>query len=265
MKITTKTFVIIVMVILSLISCSLRRKKNSKTKKLKRGNFDGSELDWATGRIAKIMCLQIGREATYIFFKNIDNYINNSLPDPRVYDYVFGRTFNNLSTEEKRTIQQKMVMVAEVALGGNMVVNGPAYWEQYSANMYRENQRYLDGLVSASKGNPAFKQQRDLVEAGANLASGGPRKIVESAGGVDGYGRMITELLIDITIYFIQRKMLNDARSNIFTESTEMNSFNQAINSRYGKCGSVPKASAEDGRYLHSPSYDGNLDLYRKR
>ena len=234
MKSIIKFFAIIM--ILSLIACSLRRKSktsrksSSKTKsKTTAGEYEGSELDIMVGKISQKMCLKVGREATYVFFGSITNYINKTLPDRVLYDKLFTTARDNTFTEymesgqDLNLLQGKMMTTVMARLGGNTPAQIPKYWAEYAKKMQRDNQAYLEGLCNAAVGrSDKHKLYNDVADTANKFAQnglqGGIHELAADKLSVNGVASMVTEKVIEITIWLIQRKMLNDANSNFFKD-----------------------------------------------
>jgi hypothetical protein len=262
--------------ILSLISCTLRR---SNSKRRNRNNsllrpYNGSDLDHYTQVIAQKLCLKIGREATYVFFKNINNYINGKLADRELYDRIFSDTFKNLDKGYLPDIQDKMLISAQVALGGNTKVQSPMYWKEYSNRIYQQNKDYLDGLVSAAGGaSDRLNGLNDRVSSAASFAQNGIRggfnDIVSSNMEFEGAASMLFSLIMKVMISKIQQKILrNTSQAFSNQQMRELSNFDKEIQSRNGMCGDRRPETEADGDGLLSPYYTGDirvLDNKKKR
>ena len=178
------------------------------------------------------MCLEVGKEATYVFFGNIDNFINNALPDKKIYEKIFSSTFREFKKDGYNMdgIQEKMMTTAMSALGGHQAQQIPLEWKRYAQGVQENNKHYLEGLVSSTKGNHAKLKNG----AGAAGVAGkivkhgvveGSQKVVSSALAVDGISSMIVEKIIDVTIWAIQTKMMDDASSSIFSEKEKAKKY----------------------------------------
>jgi len=233
-----KIFAIIM--ILSLITCSLR-KGNTNTKSKTSGGYSRSGLEVATQKIAQNMCLEVGKEATYVFFANIDNFINNSLPDKKIYEKIFSNTFIEFKKDgyNMNGLQEKMMTTAMSAIGGHQSQQIPLQWKRWAQELVQKNNKhYLEGLVTSTKGN---------IE--------GSQKVVSNALAVDGITSMIVSKIIDVTIWAIQTKMMDDASSSVFSEEDKiknMSEFDARIFKKNGMCGRRISESENDMGYLES-------------
>lgn len=266
MKSIIKIFAIVM--ILSLIGCSLR-KRSKVTRRTKNLGFANSELDVVTQQIAQKMCLKVGREATYVFFGNINAFINKTLPDRALYEKLFGRTFDEYRGADKHLIQKNMMTTAMAVLGGNSMRQIPMYWKEYALKMQRDNAAYLEGLVAASKGRgDSFKLAKDVTETGQKFVehgSGAFSEIVADGLGVEGLGSMVTEKIIEVVIYLIQSDMLKNANSKFFTrqEIDHNDAFKSEIIKRGGSCGRPLPSTENDSDYLGSPYFLGDLSVLK--
>jgi len=260
--------VVSLLYILNLVDCSIKRlkaknkRKNSSKNKYESkatrswGKYEGSRLEACMESLAKRLCKDMGKDATYVFFGNIDNYINGSLKDKKLYDNLFGNTFTegiqNRNINPDR-IQEQIMTTAMGVLGGrteNQHNYPPAYWREYSRQMAQDNRLYLNGLVAASKNgvgsayeamNPKPPKKglwertkeaitdnfSDAVEVGGKILEDGFKESASSLGkfrdesgaltaGGENIASQLGSLIIDISNYFIQRHMLNQSDSIIF-------------------------------------------------
>jgi len=254
-----------IIMILSVIACSLRRKNTKTNTKAKTSallpGYSRSGLEVATQKIAQKMCLEVGKEATYVFFGNIDNFINNTLPDKKIYEKIFKSTFREFKKDgyNMNGIQEKMMTTAMSAIGGHQAQQIPLKWKRYAQGVQENNKHYLEGLVTSTKGN------HDKLKNGAGAAGvagkivkhgvKGPQKVVSNALAVDGITSMIVSKIIDVTIWAIQTKMMDDASSSVFSEEDKiknMSEFDARIFKKNGMCGRRISESENDMGYLES-------------
>jgi hypothetical protein len=264
--------ILALVLILSLISCSLRRRKSQTKTKVKTidDRYGNSELEIAIERIAQKMCLKVGRQATYVFFENILPFIQGRLPanEASLYEEIFENSFRAAISTNKidlRLIKQQIMTTAQAVLGGNSPLQSPAYWKAYSQQMTKDNQRYLQGLVTASRGQSAgFKSLNDKVDtAGKFLENGfrgGIHEVAQDAIGGGGIASMVSESIIDVVIYLIQRKMVNNAKSEklIGREfEAHADSLERQLLRKNGGCGKKLPSSETEMDGAHSPFYYG--------
>lgn len=295
MKLIIKILAIIL--IINLIGCSFRRLKKSKSKS-KTSNFDGSELEYQTKIIAGKMCNKVGRAATYAFFKNMDNYLSGSLQDSKLYDAIWGTTFKTNSHLDMNTVSQSMFSTVQVALGGNWDEEPQAYWDAYVKKMAADNARYLKGLVAATKGQSAAAAMNprpapkmglfgktwnyiksgftnhgtDALEIGntihSSVVDGNPaleeyNQFKNSDGDLSQASEQLiskaAQTVIETVIYLLQRKMLNDASSNIFNakQGFDIDTYGQDL---IGKGSCSFRMEPGEGDSVNPPYFHGNVN-----
>jgi hypothetical protein len=231
------------------------------------------ELDIKIGRIAQKMCLQIGRDATYIFFGKLKSFIDGTLKDTALYDKIFKHTFSDAirdRTIDLTKIEGQIMSHVQSRLGGSSPIEKPAYWKQYAENMYQQNQAYLNGLVKATKGaSEQFKKANDKIGVVEKVVKHGirdaPKEIIEDAMTSGGaIPSIVVEKLMEVAVNVIQMKLLKQASSRVFTEQQSRENLSQleaAIIKKNGECGDPVPAVEDEDEYLNPPRFWGTEDF----
>jgi hypothetical protein len=260
MKFLTKILALIF--IFSIVTSSAKRRRT------RLDNYSGSELDAYIGQIAYHMCLHNGRDATYVFFGRIGSYINKTLtPKHRpIYDAIFGPTFDSAIRSNKidqSKIAREIMTTVEAKLGGNSPLQKPAYWKNYSDNMYQQNQQYLDGLNAAAQGTfEKLKNYNDMADVAGKVVENGfsaYKEIISDAMG-GGAATMVTEAVLQGVVGLIQLRMLKNAHNSAQLAESERRLGQRVKKVESGECGKGLNVN-DDPDGLPAPYFDGNLDI----
>jgi len=250
-------------------------KMRAKTLSETRGpyRYEGSELDFQVGKMAQKMCLKYGREVVYVFFGSITGYINHTLPDQATYKRLFTSGNNDSIAEyidavgSPSDLPRKMMTTVMARLGGNSPQQLPAYWELYAKQQQQRNQQYLERLAGAAAGRgDTYKLHNDVADTANKVlehgVAGAANSVMSEALSVNGVASMVTEQLIKITIWLLQRKMLNDSSSKFFTneEKSANNAFEEEIIKSNGSCGKALNSSESAEEGLPRPYWFGSMN-----
>jgi hypothetical protein len=147
---------------------------------------------------------------------------------------------------------------------GFVVLHFPQDGTAYAKQQQISNQEYLERLGAAAVGRgDTFKLHNDVADTANKFVQNGVHEGVNSIMAdklsVQGVSSMVVEQLIKITIWLLQKKMLDDS-SRIYnsSEKTANNAFEAEILKKGGSCGHTIPSSEAAREGLHRPYWFGN-------